>query len=435
MNNVGISNWSGSRTLAGTVVTPTTLDEAADAVARSSHVRALGSRHSFNDIADSEETLLNLAHLAYRHPRLSTPTDGDAPPSSVEPELDESTGRVRVTGSTRYADLALFLHDRGRTLPNFASLPHISVAGSVATGTHGSGIGNASLASSVVGMELLTADGSVRTLTDADAELDGARVALGALGVVTAVTLQSVPAFDVAQTVYGPAGFDDVVAAFEEVSGLGYSVSCFTTLREDTFASIWVKRAGGELEDAWPAQVAGSRAMSEPFHPIPGVDPANATQQLGAAGPSWDRLPHFRADHMPSAGEEIQCEYLVPRQHAVRALEAFRELSGPLAGLVQVAEVRSIAADTAWMSPMYQQDCLAFHFTLVRDNERVAAALPHLDAAFGPVEGRPHWGKVFDADPQRVRGLYPRRSDFVDLARDLDPQGTFTNAFLRRWVF
>ncbi|GAA4414658.1 alditol oxidase [Georgenia halophila] len=434
MSTAAISNWSGSRTLAGTFLAPTALDDAAEAVARSTHVRVAGSRHSFNDVVDSAETLLSLEHLAYRHPRLAVPASGDAPPSSVEPQLDPTTGLVRVSAGTRYADLALYLHDRGRALPNFASLPHISIAGSVATATHGSGRGNPALSASLTSVELITADGSRRTLADDDPSFDGARVALGALGVVTAMTLRTVPAYDVAQSVYGPVPFGNVVDAFDEISGLGYSVSCFTTLRDDEFASIWVKRAGTELDGTWPAEVAGGPAMSEAFHPIPGVDPANATAQLGEPGPSWDRLPHFRADHMPSAGEEIQCEYLVPRPNAARALEAFRRLSEPLAGLVQVAEVRSIAADTAWMSPMYEQECLAFHFTLVRDTPRVAAALPHLEAAFGPLEGRPHWGKVTAADPARVRPLYPRRTDFLELALGLDPERKFSNDFVRRWV-
>ncbi|MFC7404489.1 D-arabinono-1,4-lactone oxidase [Georgenia alba] len=432
MSTVALSNWSGSRTIAGALVEPTSLADAAEAVARSRHVRATGSRHSFNDVTDSAETLISLRHLAYRHPRLTATSGEDVPPPAVEPELDEATGRVRVSSSTRYADLALYLHDRGRSLPNFASLPHISVAGSLATATHGSGVGNPILAAQLSAVELIDADGGTRLLEDE--ELDGARVSLGALGLVTSMALETVSAFEVAQTVYGPVPFDAVVEGFEEISRLGYSVSCFTTLREDVFESVWVKRAGTELDAPWPSEVAGTPAMDEPFHPIPGVDPANATAQLGEAGPSWDRLPHFRADHMPSAGEEIQCEYLVPRQHAAEALRALRGLAEPLAGLVQVAEVRSVAADTAWLSPMHRQDCVAFHFTLVRDTARVAAVLPAVDAAFAPYDGRPHWGKVTAADPARVRALYPRREDFLELAARLDPDGKFRNDFVRRWV-
>jgi len=215
------------------------------------------------------------------------------------------------------------------------------------------------------------------------------------------------------------------------VSDLGYSVSCFTTLRGPDVETVWVKQVAGE--DA-PPDVLGAPALTSAVHPIPGVDPANCTPQGGVPGPAADRLPHFRAEGMPSAGAEIQCEYLVPREEARAALRALAGLAGPLAGLLQVCEVRSVAPDRAWLSPMRDQPCVAVHFTLVRDVERVAAVLPLLEETFGPLGGRPHWGKETAADPARVRALYPRRADFLDLARTLDPGRKFSNAFVRRWV-
>ncbi|TNC17282.1 FAD-binding protein [Georgenia sp. 311] len=423
--------WAGNRAYAGTLVHPGSLDEAADVVARSRHVRALGSRHGFNDAADSQGALVSLDRLAYRHP--GSRTGPDDLTGGPEPRLDPATGHVWVPAATRYADLALFLADHGRTLPNFASLPHITVAGAVVTATHGSGTGNPVLAASVVGLDLLLADGTERRLhrdTDGDV-LDGATVSLGALGLVHGVTLATVPAFDVAQTVYGPLPLAGLVEAFDEVSALGYSVSCFTTLRGPDVETVWVKRLADE---GMPEEVLGAKALTSPVHPIPGVDPANCTPQGGVPGPAADRLPHFRAEGMPSAGAEIQCEYLVPREEARAALRALAGLARPLAGLLQVCEVRSVAADRAWLSPMHDQPCVAVHLTLVRDVERVAAVLPLVEAAFAPLGGRPHWGKVSAADPARVRGLYPRRADFLDLARTLDPERKFTNAFVRRWV-
>ncbi|WP_454084537.1 D-arabinono-1,4-lactone oxidase [Georgenia sp. Marseille-Q6866] len=423
-------NWAGNHVYAGALVRPASLTEVSDVVAGAEHVRVLGTRHTFNDLADSEGLLVSLDRLAYRHPRLL----GDGEASGPEPELDALTGRVRVAAATRYADLALFLEERGRTLVNFASLPHIGVAGAVATATHGSGVGNTVLAAAVTRLELVAADGSLRTL---DREVDGdtfdaATVSLGALGIVHAVTLETVPAFEVAQTVYGPVGFAALADAFDEVSDLGYSVSCFTTLRTEEFETVWVKRT--TAQGPAPADVLGGPALTAEAHPIPGIDPGNATAQQGVPGPASDRLPHFRADQLPSAGAEIQCEYLVPRHSARLALRALAGLAGPLAGLVQVCEVRSIATDTAWMSPMYAQPCVAVHFTLVRDVERVGAALPVIDAALGALAGRPHWGKQFRADPERVRGLYPRREDFLDVVRLHDPQRKFSNAFVRTWV-
>ena len=445
MNTDGMTTWAGNHTYAGAPARPTTLGEAADVVARARKVRAVGSRHSFNDIVDSEDVLVSLDAFAYRHPALRL-HDSDAPDPGEpgtgagrgpQPELDTATGRVRVSAATRYADLVLFLQERGRTLPNLASLPHIGIAGALATATHGSGVRNPVLASAATGLELLTADGAAHRLDrETDGEvLDGATVSLGALGLVTAVTLQTVPSFDVAQTVYGPVTFGDAMDGLDEASDLAYSVSFFTTLRGDTFDTVWLKQAGelGRAPSA-PDDVLGAPPLRAKAHPIPGVDPENCTDQLGVPGPAGDRLPHFRAEHLPSAGAEIQCEYLVPRENARAALTALAGLREPLAGLVQVCEVRSVAADTAWLSPMHRQDCVGVHFTLVRDVARVTAVLPVIDAAFAPLEGRPHWGKVFRTDPGRLRSLYPRRADALELARTYDPAGTFTNEFIRRWV-
>ncbi|UNX53950.1 FAD-binding protein [Georgenia sp. TF02-10] len=454
-------NWAGNHAYPGTLVRPTTLAEAADVVARSPRVRAIGSRHSFNDLVDSA-TLVSLDALAYRHPGMhrsdapgalgdgtgtadstgstSTPgdvsTDGTPTTETTEPELDPATGRVRVPAATRYADLVRFLEDRGRTLPNLASLPHIGLAGTLATATHGSGIRNPVLGAAATRLELIAGDGSPHAIDrEADPEVfDGAVVSLGALGVVTAVTLQSVPAFDVAQTAYGPVPFDDVVDGFAEVSALAYSVSCFTTFRTRDF-TVWLKQAADRgVPVSAPERVLGAPALETKVHPLPGVDPENCTDQLGLPGPAGDRLPHFRADHLPSAGAEIQSEYLIPRANARAALRALDRLAPALVDVVQVCEVRTVAADRFWLSPMFARDCLGIHFTFVRDAAAVDAVLPLLEDAFGPLDGVPHWGKVFRADPVRLRARYPRRADFVDLARSYDPDGKFTNDFLRRWV-
>ncbi len=444
MSSEPLTNWAGTHTYTGSLALPASLDEAADVVARSEHVRAIGSRHSFSSIVDSAQTLVSLDRLAYRHPDFhredddgGTPDGPVSHPGGMEPELDPVTGHVRVPAATRYADLARFLEERGRTLPNFASLPHIGIAGSVATATHGSGTENPVLASSVVGLELLTADGTERAIhrdTDGDT-LNGATVSVGALGLVHTVVLETVPAFEVAQTVYGPVPFAALADAFDEVSALGYSVSCFTTLQAEQFDTVWVKQVHDPTSPAsFPDQVLGARAMTTKAHPIPGIDPENSTAQHGVPGPASDRLPHFRASHLPSAGAEIQCEYLIPRPNARMALRMLADLAEPLAGLVQTCEVRSVAADLAWMSPMYAQPCVGIHFTFVRDAARVGAVLPLVEGAFGALAGRPHWGKVSAADPERVRSLYPRRADFLDLVRTFDPERKFSNDFVRRWV-
>jgi xylitol oxidase len=189
---------------------------------------------------------------------------------------------------------------------------------------------------------------------------------------------------------------------------------------------VWVKCRG----DA-PVELFGGTPAPEDRHPIPGIDPVNCTAQRGVAGPWWDRLPHFRMGFTPSAGEELQSEYLVPRTHAAAAIDAVRALGPRIRPVLQVSEIRTIAADTLWMSPQYGQATTALHFTWKRDPAAVEAVLVELEAALAPFAARPHWGKLFRASPGH---LYERREDFATLAGRLDPRGAFRNPWLERAV-
>jgi xylitol oxidase len=379
-------NWAGNVAYrAQTVHRPATFGALREVVARADSLRVLGSRHSFNAIADADE-LVSLRAL-----------DAD-----VRIEGDAVSFGAWLT----YGELALELDRHGLALHNLASLPHISVAGAIATATHGSGVTNGSLATAVRGLELLTSDGEVRRLERGDADFDGAVVSLGALGVVTRVTLDVRPAFELRQRVFEGLSWEAFTAHFDAVMGTGYSVSAFTRLGPAVDA-VWVKAAEdvGELLDAAPATVER--------HPIVGLDPVHATAQLGVPGPWWDRLPHFRMGFTPSSGAELQSEYLLDRADAVEAIAALRALD--LRDVLQVCEIRTVAADTQWLSPMYGRDTVAFHFTWVPDQRAVEAVLAPLEAALG---GRPHWGKVFLSAPP-----YERADDFLALAERYDPRG------------
>lgn len=182
-----VTNWAGNITYAARALQrPHTLTALAALVAESAKVRVLGSGHSFNAIAEpgADGVLLSLAALP------------------AEVDVDSSARTVRVGGGVRYAELARRVDGHGFALPNMASLPHISVAGSVATGTHGSGVGNGSLASAVREVEIVTADGSTVVIGREDQRFGGAVTSLGALGVVTALTLDLEPAFEVEQHVF-----------------------------------------------------------------------------------------------------------------------------------------------------------------------------------------------------------------------------------------
>ena len=130
----------------------------------------------------------------------------------------------------------------------------------------------------------------------------------------------------------------------------------------------------------------------------------------------------------PSNGEELQSEYLVPRRHAVEALGTLRSLASRIAPLLQVCEVRTVAADALWLSSSYETDAVALHFTWLPDQPGVEAFLPDLEAALAPFDARPHWGKLFVRHD--VAELYPRWSDFAALREKFDPRGVLRNEWL-----
>jgi xylitol oxidase len=395
-------NWAGNYEYrARTVHRPGSVEELREIVAQAPRIRAIGSRHSFTDIGDSDE----LVAL-------------DGLPGDVE----IGDGTVTVPGHLRYGDVAERLKPEGLALHNLGSLPHISVAGAIATATHGSGTGN--LATEVAGLELVTSGGELVTARRGDPEFDGMVVSLGALGVVTRVTLDVEPAYEIRQRVFAGLPW----GAVPDVFGAGYSVSVFTRWNE-TADQVWVKSRGEP-----PSELEGARPAEADVHPLPGMDPVHATRQLGVPGAWSDRLPHFRMEFTPSAGEEIQSEYLVPREHAVAAIEAVRALGDALRPALQVAEIRTVAADTLWLSPQYGQDTIGFHFTWKREPELVGRLAGALEVALAPFAPRPHWGKVFLAGSATIADRYERLPDFARLVERLDPRGAFRNDWLERHV-
>ena len=405
-----VTNWAGNITYSAKELhRPHSLDALRALVADSAKVRVLGSGHSFNEIAEPGDggVLLSLA---------------DLPPAV---DVDTAARTVRVAGGVRYAELARRVHEHGLALHNMASLPHISVAGSVATGTHGSGVANGSLASAVREVELVTADGATVTIARGDARFDGAVTSLGALGVVTALTLDLEPDFEVGQYVFTElplAGLD-----FEAVAASAYSVSLFTDWREPGFRHVWLKRRTDQPLPDFPWATPATEAM----HPVPGMPAQNCTEQFGVPGPWHERLPHFRAEFTPSSGAELQSEYLLPRPYALDALHAVDAIRETIAPVLQICEVRTIAADAQWLSPAHGRDSVALHFTWVEDTETVLPVVRRVEEALKPFAARPHWGKVFTVPSAALRDLYPRLGDFRALADSLDPQGKFTNAFVR----
>ncbi|MCK2023864.1 FAD-binding protein [Microbacterium sp. kSW2-24] len=411
-------NWAGNLTYrASRVEHPASIDALRALLAQGGPVRMLGSRHCFNDIADTEGALIALDRLPAAF--------------EVSPERDA----VRVAGGLRYGDIAPLLAAEGLALANLASLPHISVAGAVATGTHGSGDAIGSLASAVRALTIVTPGGETRELRRGDVDFDGAVVSLGALGAVVDLTLDVEPTYDVAQHVFEHPSWDAILTDLEAVTGIGTSVSVFSTWQHtDVADQIWVKQRLPEAREAARESLfesLGAEAAASKRHPILGVDPVACTEQLGTPGPWFERLAHFKLEFTPSAGAEIQSEYLVPRADAVAAIQAVRGLAGQIAPLLLVNEIRTVKADDLWLSSSYGTDAVGIHFTWKPDEAAVRAFLPTLEAALPPT-ARPHWGKVFTLDAAEVRERYPRFDDFAALAARFDPERRLVNPYLER---
>jgi xylitol oxidase len=420
-------NWAGNyRYTASAIHRPRTLEEVQEVVAGASKIRALGSRHSFNAIADSPGSLISLEEL---DPGI---------------RIDAAARTVTVSGGTRYGTLAEKLEANGFALPNLASLPHISVAGAVATATHGSGDTNGNLATSVAALEIVAADGTVHHLgRGSSPDFDGAVVGLGALGVVTKVTLDIEPTFTVRQDVFESLPWETVLENFDAATSGAYSVSLFTDWSGDAVEQAWLKSrvSGPGTADAAPEPAfagntffGGTRATAA-RHPLPGVSAENCTEQLGVPGPWSERLAHFRMAFTPSSGEELQSEFFVRREDAVAAIAELRALSDRITPLLLVSEIRTVAADQLWLSTAYGQDSVGFHFTWKQRQDDVEEVLPVMEEALAPFNARPHWGKLFHSDADAVARLYPRFADFKDLAERMDPEHKFRNEFLARKVF
>jgi alditol oxidase len=430
-----LRNWAGNLTYgASRILAPGSVDELRDVIRDAGRIRPFGTGHAFSDVADTTGTLFSAARLPRRL------------------ELDRSAATVTVDGGATYGDVCGPLDEAGYALHNLASLPHISIAGACATATHGSGPRLGSLATAVRAVELVTPSGDLRrferpglaaragTTAADDPAGDGAVVSLGALGVVTAITLAVEPAYQVRQDVFETLPFDRVLDRFEDVVTAGTSVSLFTDWSRPEFQQVWVKRRvghepGGDAPGDAPDVLRDAHRATADVHPIAGMPAEACTIQRGIAGPWHERLPHFRMDRVPSAGDELQSEWFVARADAPAALAGLMAIGRRLAPLTLVTEVRTVAADHDWLSPARGRDSATVHFTWRPDSSAVLALLPEIERILTPFDPRPHWGKLFGLAPDQVRDAYPDRARFVALAEELDPQRRLRNPFLDRYVF
>ena len=412
-----LKNWAGNYEYSTNRLYPAkSISQVQELIKKYPKVKVLGTRHCFNGIADSKDNLLSLKAM------------------DDVVSLDTKAHTVTVDASMKYGQLAPYLDGKGFALHNLASLPHISIAGACATATHGSGVKNGNLSTAVSGFELITAAGEIRTLSrtkDGD-DFRAAVVHLGALGVVTKVTLDIQPTFLMRQYVYENLPVAQLKDHFETIASAGYSVSLFTDWQKGRINEVWIKQRIEKNDKSAPAAQTyfGATLARKNLHPITELSAVNCTEQMGVPGPWYERMPHFRMGFTPSSGKELQSEYFVPRKNAVDAILAVERLRDQVSPHLMISELRTIDADTLWMSPCYKQPSLAIHFTWKQDWAAVRKVLPLIEKELAPFTPRPHWGKLFTMAPAQLQSRYEKLSAFKQIVQEYDPTGKFRNAFL-----
>jgi len=288
-------------------------------------------------------------------------------------------------------------------LRNLASLPHISLAGGTATGTHGSGDTNQILSAEISGLELVDGEGEQRILGKDHPDLRALSVGMGAFGVLTKITLDVEPSYLVQQDYYRDTGWDIILDNLDEVFASAYSVNLHAKFAAQNVSGIWRKH---RLDD--------DRARDVPTD-LWGMSLVEGQLEAGKHTTLHD---------------ELQSEYYVDRTHAVDAINALRAIGERIDPHLHGSEIRTIAADDLWLSPAYGRDTLSIGFTWKKHIDEVHALLPNVEEALAPFDARPHWGKLFAMGRDGLAAVFPHLDAFVSLAESYDPERRFANPYL-----
>jgi len=418
--NEKLKNWAGNLEYSTSKIDyPKSLEEVQQLVKKYSKLKVLGTRHCFNTIADSKYNFISLREM------------------KKIVSLDANAKTVTVEGGIKYGELCPWLNDKGFALHNLASLPHISVAGAITTATHGSGVRNKNLCGPVEALEIVTADGDVINLLKKDGEkFYAAVVGLGAIGVVTKVTLNIQPTFMMRQWVYTKMPLQQMKEHFDEIVSSGYSVSLFTDWQNESINEVWIKSL---VDDASNAEAKkdffGAAPATKNVHPIIELPAENCTEQMGVPGTWYERLPHFKMGFTPSSGKELQAEYFVPHEHAVEAIQAIQKMGKEIGPHLFISEIRTIDADDFWMSPCYKQPSVTIHFTWKQEWNAVSKLLPAIEKELAPFNAKPHWGKLFTMSPSTLASRYQKMNDFKKVVAEFDSKGKFRNEFLEKNIY
>jgi alditol oxidase len=414
-----LHNWAGNINYSTQkVYHPSSVEQVQQIIKNNNKLKTLGSKHSFSRIADTDGFLLSTDQL-----------------KSVL-NLDQKNKSVTVQPGITYGELSVYLHQHGYALHNLASLPHISVAGACATATHGSGVNNGNLSSVVNAIEFVDGLGNIHNLSrtsDFD-DFNGVVVNLGALGVVTKLSLDIVPDFNMSQVVYRHLPIDSLKQSFAEIMSAGYSVSLFTNWSQDNINQVWVKSVHNNSTTS-SSDFYGATKSEKDMHPVDSQSAETCTVQRGVAAPWFEILPHFKMGFKPSTGKELQSEFFVQKDAGFDAIEAMQALGKQISPHLFVSEIRSVKADELWMSPAYKKDCIAVHTTWHQDEKVISELIPLVQKALLPYDPIPHWAKLSSLPASVLAKAYPRMSDFRELCARFDPKKKFLNKYLEEVGF
>jgi L-gulonolactone oxidase len=414
------SNWSRGQSCAPAEhVRPATRAELSEAVARGRAVRVAGAGHSFSGVVPTDGTLLSLD-------RLDRVLD-----------VDRDSGLVRAESGIRLHRLVRELHAHGLALPNLGDIDAQSLAGALVTGTHGTGRKLGNLATSVEAMELVLADGSELTVDGGD-ELRAARIGLGALGVVAAVTLRCVPAFRL-HAVDRPLPLDDVLGELDrhvdgndhfELFTFPHSPIALTRTNNRSDSAPSPRRPRRErLQDVvLDNHVFGllNRVARRAPKTIPTLN-----RLAGRSASQRERVADsFDVFASPRLVRFEEMEYALPREHAVEAMRAARQILERYPVSFPI-ELRFSAGDDALLSPAHARDS-AYVAVHVYEGMSYDAPFREVEAVMAEWGGRPHWGKRSFLSAAELAPRYPRWADFAAIRERLDPDGRFVNAWARQ---
>lgn len=417
-------NWGRNQHAAPRLVLcPRTEDELSSDVARVAssgrRLKVVGRGHSFSAIAVPDDVQLSMA-------RMSAPLS-----------YDGATGRATVQGGATLAEVNRWLASLGRALPNLGDIDEQRIAGAVATSTHGTGATKRGISAQVVGARLVGPNGSIMDVTESDPLLPFLRVNLGALGVLSSVTVQTVPAFRLRAT-EAPMRVDEVLdrldalvdgTDFFEYYWVPHTRWALTKRNQITDEPV----APGSRAANWATRVLLENAAFGALCRVSRAWP-RSTPRLATALPSTGSRTRIDESHRIFTSPRLvrfrESEWALPRERAADALRAVMGVVERGRHLVSFpVEFRFGAADDIPMSLAHGRDTayVAVHMYRGVDHRRYFA---DVFAAMRDMGGRPHWGKIHDLGRDDLRPCYPRFDEFVAVRNRLDPAGAFSNPYL-----